>query len=165
MLAIIVAIFISILSIILLLISTSERVQAKRSLPHGIVKDYWAGKERRKFTRFKTALQVNYVVEKKLNGRSSCRTIDISEGGMRILIDEKLSKETILDLQILANSTQKIAHVKGEVVWTEEASDENDEGKRFFYVGIRFVTINEPHHKSLIEYVRSIATEDVMQVA
>jgi len=151
--------FIVLLSMILYLLYKNEFIISKNNRHHAKIEEYWTGKERRKYGRFKKILDVIYAIAKKPQLKSNGRTIDISEGGMKLLLDEKLPAGAILDLKISIPASAQEIEVEGEVVWCEENSQKEEPGKRHFYHGIKFLAIKEPSGKYLSEYIRSISTQ------
>lgn len=151
--------FILLLSMILYLLYKNEFAVAKNGRHHAKIEEYWTGKERRKYTRFKKTLDVIYTVAKKPRLSNNGHTIDISEGGMKLLLDEKLTKGIIMDLKISIPGSPQDAEVEGEVVWCEEASHDEASGKRHFCHGIKFLAIKEPSGKHLSDYIRSISVQ------
>jgi len=158
MLLIIELLFVLILSMILFIIYRHESLMSKHALPEAKVEEYWMGKERRQHFRFKKELSVNYTVEKKPNLKSGAKTVDISEGGMKILLDDKLSKGAILDMKIALPNSRKFAAVEGEVIWSEDIGGTDPFGKRYFYSGIKFRAMKEPSKNVLADYIHSLAT-------
>ena len=149
--------FILILSMILFMIYRRELASSKTNSPLASVEEFWAGKERRKHVRFVKSFEVIYALEKRPHLKNKCRTLDISEGGMKILIDQKLEKGTIMDLMVgLGNGASEPAEVEGEIMWSEESKDPNSFGKRMFYSGIKFLAIKEPHGKRLSDYLHGL---------
>jgi len=151
--------FIVLLSTVLLISYKNEKVVSKNISPLAKVEEYWSGKERRQHFRFDKVLEVTYSVVKKPHLKSSGITVDISEGGMKLLLDDKLSKGAILDLKIMLPDSKKNAEVEGEVVWSDEVDGLDSSGKRLFHSGIRFLALKEPAGARLIDYVRSLASE------
>ncbi len=151
--------FITLLSMILYLLYKNEFVISKNNRHHAKIEEYWTGKERRKYNRFKKALDVIYTIAKKMNLHSKGCTIDISEGGMKLLLDEKLSAGTIMELKISTPASPQDIELEGEVVWCEEDSRKEASGKRYFHHGIKFLAVNEPSGKLFCDYIRSIAAE------
>ena len=150
--------FIVLLAMVLFIVYRGERLSGKSRAPHAIVEEYWDGKDRRQHVRFEKTLEVNYAVRKKPHLASNGKTVDISEGGMKLLMDAKLPIGTILDLRIELPNLKKISEVEGTIVWCEDAEGEDASGKRFFHSGIKFSAIKEPAGKHLIDYIRSIAS-------
>jgi c-di-GMP-binding flagellar brake protein YcgR len=120
------------------------------------VEEYWSGKERRSHPRFRQKLDVEYTLEKRPNLKAKGYTIDISEGGLKVLMDEKLAKGTSLEFVITLPGKKSPAQIKSEVIWLEEAKAPGPLGKRMFYYGVRFLAIKEPGGSSLLNYIRSI---------
>jgi hypothetical protein len=106
-------------------------------------------------------LAVKYVPVKRPHLKNSAKSIDISEGGMKLLLDEKLATGTILDLTVELPNTKKTAKIEGEVMWSSEATDiEPDaDGKRLFHAGIKFFAIREPSGWHIVDYIRSKAAK------
>lgn len=150
--------FIIVLISVLVVLYGNDRSSAKNKLPQAIMEEYWNGRERRKFVRFKQALEVSYLVKKKSSIKNG-KSVDLSEGGMKLLLDEKLAKGTIINLRIGIPETRQTAEAEGEVVWCEEAAGNDPAGKRLFHSGIKFSILKEPHAKTLIDYIRSIALD------
>lgn len=157
MLLIIELLFILILSMILFIIYRHESLLSKRALPQARIEEYWSGKERRQHFRFKKEFRVNYTVEKEPNLKSNAKTVDISESGMKILLDDKLAKGAILDMKIALPDSRKFAEVEGEVIWSEDIGGTDLSGKRYFYSGIRFRAVKEPAENILADYIHSLA--------
>lgn len=142
------------------MIYRNERPSSKNLLPRAKAEEYWDGKERRRHVRFKKALEVTYVIEKKPHLRDG-KTVDISEGGLKLLLAEKLAIGTMMDLHIAIPCSDKTTdtEMEGEVVWSSEARDDAISGKRLFYSGIKFFAIPEPRGTSLIGYINSLAED------
>jgi len=150
--------FIVLLVMVLFMVYKGERLSGKSRASHAIVEEYWDGKDRREHVRFEKTLEVDYAVRKKPHLASNGKTVDISEGGMKLLMDAKLPVGTILDLRVELPNSKKISEVEGTIVWCDEVEGEDASGKRFFHSGIKFSAIKEPSGKHLIDYIRSIAS-------
>jgi hypothetical protein len=122
----------------------------------------WSGANRRQYPRFDQSLDVTYGVIKKPSYQNlSGKTVDISESGVKLALDEKLSPGTFISLKIALPGSNKVSELVGNIVWTEDATDIADpSGKRFFYSGIRFVSPGEPSGMNLINHIRSITSHN-----
>ncbi len=152
-------IFILFLAAVLIMLFKTDGLSVKNRFRQAKLEKCWSGKNRRQHPRFAQSLAVLYsVVKRQGSGNAAGKTKDISEGGVRLILDEKLPIGASLNLKIsLPDSTQP-AEVGGDVVWTEDAPEIHEpSGKRFFYSGIKFSSINKPSGKYLIDYIRSIA--------
>ncbi len=147
--------FLTILSVTLLMLWAHERVTNNRIIPRAKIEESWDGEERREHKRFKNDLDVEYKVEKKPHLKTG-KSADISKGGMKLLLDEKLSKGSILDLKLTIPGTKNTIEVEGEVIWTDDAEERDPSGKRFFHTGIKFVAIKEPYGEHLSGYLASL---------
>ncbi len=148
--------FIILLVLVLIMLYKNERTFSKHSSPQARAEEYWSGNERRKHVRFKKTLGINYTVRKKPFPKNSSRTADISQGGMKIVLDEKLTKGTILELSIPIPNSNRTQDIEGEVVWSEEAPDQLPSGKRIFYSGVKFLALKDPSDNTLSTYIRSL---------
>ena len=151
--------FILLLVVILLMVFRADGFSAKNRCHKASVKEYWAGKDRRQHPRFTQCLDVAYSVVKK-NGPVSAtgKTVDISEGGAKVLMDEKLPQGMRISLKISIPTARHIVEMVGDVMWTEDALNIQDpSGKRFFYSGIKFSTAKESSPNPLSSFIRSLA--------
>lgn len=149
-------IFIVLLCVVLFMIYMREIGSSKKKSRKASLEEYWSGKDRRRHIRFNNKLEVSYTVVKKSRLKSNGHTIDISEGGLKILIPEKLGKGEILGFTISFPGNGRPANVEGEVVWSEEFNCADPSGRRMFYSGVRFLAIKEPSGSNLIEYIHSL---------
>ncbi len=155
MLLLVELLFICLLIFLFVMLYKNELVSAKARLSHAVIEECWDGKNRRKYTRFKEALDVIYALEKKAHFKDTARIVDISEGGAKLLLDKKLAKDDILHLKLELPHTNETAEIEGRVIWSEDEKGENESGKRLFHVGIMFS--GEPPNRSLIGYIRSLS--------
>ena len=154
--------FIVLLSMVLFMLYKNERASSARFVPHAKLEEYWNGSERRRCVRFQKDLEVNYLVEKKPHLKNG-RSIDISEGGLKLLLDEKPAVGTILDLKITLPGSKEMAEIEGEVALTEEAKRPPASGtlsdKRKFHVGVRFLTAKGTSARELAKYIGSVCAD------
>lgn len=149
--------FIGLLLFLFIILYKSERLLGKNSLSHATIEECWDGRDRRKHVRFNKALDVIYSLEKKPHLNSNIRTLDISEGGAKLVMDKKLSKDVFLNLKLEIPGTMELVEIAGKVAWSEEAKVKDPDGKRLFHTGIQFITLKEPSGKSFINYIRLLA--------
>lgn len=151
-------VFIILLSAILFFIIKHERLEARRAIPKAQVDGYLQGADRRKYVRFKKSLEATYRVKQKSHLRMQCKTIDISEGGLRVMVDAKFSNGEVLHLTIDISDADKSIEVEGQVVWSEEVFDRKDpSGKRFFYAGLQFCGISDRNARILADYLKKLS--------
>lgn len=150
-------VFIILLAVILYFILTHERAEIRKAVPKARADGYLNGADRRKYVRFKKSLDVTYKVKRKADLRMQCKTVDISEGGLRLIVDAKFSNGEVLHLLIETSGAAKTIEVEGRVVWSEEICDRSDpSGKRFFYAGLQFCGIRENHAHMLTDYIKKL---------
>ena len=143
---------------ILFIILKGKELVHTNKLPKANIEELWGGDDRRQEPRFVKSLEVLYSIVKNNTVKNATgKTINISESGAKLLLDEKLPLNTSLNLKISIFDSDKIAEVSAAVVWTEDAIDIKDStGKRFFYSGIKFSSIKGPSDNNLTDYIRSL---------
>lgn len=147
--------FLALLSITLFMLWAHEKITNKRIIPHARVEECWTNEERRRHVRFERDLEVEYYIEKKPHLKTG-NTVNVSRGGMKLLLDEKLPVGTIIDLKALIPVRNRTVEIEAKVVWTKEAQNNDPHGKRFFHSGIKFIAIKEPSDAHFSEYINSL---------
>jgi Tfp pilus assembly protein PilZ len=94
--------------------------------------------ERRKARRLKT--QERTVVSKPEGSNAECSILDISTGGMRILLDDEATIGTQISGQFKILPAQGPFYVKGEVAWVRPCQE--NPGSAGFEIGIKFNKIS-----------------------
>lgn len=144
-----------IMALITLIIEEGRIKQSK--VPKGMVEEYWQGEERRKSVRINSSFIVKYIIEKKLHIKINGQTKDISEDGMRLLINEKLNTGTLLFLEFNLPDTKKMINAEASVVWAGGQFNERSSiGRRVFHTGVRFLNINAEDKNRLVNYIQKI---------
>lgn len=158
MLIVIGLLFILLLTIVLFMIFKRDGFSVKGRLHQAKIEGYWTGKDRREHPRFNQSFGVVYSIVKKQPFKTYAgRTIDISEGGVKLLLDEKLPLDALLDLKISISDSGETAEITGNVVWTEDAVDVKDpSAKRLFYSGIKFSSAKDHSGRQLIKQICSL---------
>ena len=128
------------------------RLEERRRDQHPVLKveEVWSGDERRKDKRFSYSIPVLYVAPKISKFRSS-RSRDVSAGGILLVLPEKLSTGTQLELEFSLTEEQKPFRVLGEVIWMSEVPSEGDQ--RLFQTGFRFVWMDKKESVRLRQFL------------
>jgi len=146
-----------VLAMILSTVFIDERKNRLRNMRSTTLAGYWDGGERRSITRLNITLEVKYF---RNNHSSNVRSMDISARGVRLLLDEKLEKETVLRLEIRLPDQAQIVRSGGKVVWVEElAEDEKVAPKRLFNTGIEFFNFPDTDSKRLFDFLHDIPSK------
>lgn len=102
--------------------------------------------ERRRHPRVRVFLKIDYQITDEIP-RLNCASRDISEGGIRFGLFQRIELGTPLKLKIYLEDTAEPAEVVGKVTWAKETP-----GQDFPYeVGIAF----EPHASSPIAKIKN----------
>ncbi len=101
--------------------------------------------ERRRHPRIRVFLKIDYQITDEIP-RLNCAARDISEGGIRFGLFQKIEPGTQLKLKVYLEETAEPVELLGKVTWAQETPS-----KDFPYeVGIAF----EPHTSSPIEQIK-----------
>lgn len=145
-----------IILLLLLLLLLKEEKEAKDSIIHGLVSKYWILRERRRYIRFDEELKVRYDLKRKPVDASFTKTANISRKGLCLLAYEKLRTKSYLDLEIDLPGFSKPIKVTGQIVWTKDLQARDAEGRRLFYMGIRFARINPEFEAMLLTHLNTL---------
>jgi c-di-GMP-binding flagellar brake protein YcgR len=115
----------------------------------------WDSTERRQFVRAKLPCQIN--VPGAQQRIISTRAQNISAGGIRVFINEKLYASSIVDLEIYGISNQPIS-CTGKVIWTFTRKTHHSKQAPLYDTGIEFHQIKEADVKAIKKLVASIAS-------
>lgn len=108
--------------------------------------------ERRKYVRISDSLMVSY--QKMLDSfKASCRSVDISENGIRLSISQRIEPGSVLKLWVNLEGIMSPIEALGEVVWLKERID----AKSVFDIGIKFLEIDDEDRSKLCEHIRKIS--------
>lgn len=149
--------FIAILLFAIYILTAREEKKFKSKYePKGKLEEYSSdGRERRRYKRFDTELDVKYRLLKSLNSHSSTNGKNISKGGIAILTYEIFPKETILEIEISMPDSNSPINIKGKVAWCEEKGQLDSDGKRSFLAGIEFIDIKDEQQAKLSDYINT----------
>ena len=110
------------------------------------VEEIWSGEERRKDQRFSYTVPVLYGAPKSSKLKSS-KSQDLSAGGILLVLPEKLSAGSQLEIEFSFSEEQKPFRVLGEVIWMSEIPSEGD--RRLFQTGFRFIWMDPKESERL----------------
>lgn len=95
----------------------------------------WGEREKRRYKRGDIHCRVfAYVAEPRVIGAF---TENVSEGGLRAILDEKLQVSSIINLELFLHDDPTIC--KGKVVWVKPIKSSEYPGLYFFDTGIEFL--------------------------
>lgn len=115
----------------------------------------WNGEERRRSPRVVFPCRIIVASPIRL---LNTHTENVSEGGIRVLLEEKLGVYTIVGLEIFINREKPIK-CKGRVRWVVEKVNPLEREPLLFDTGIEFVEINDCDRKYLSELVNHLLSK------
>ncbi len=145
---------VSILVMVFTALTLDERKKRSDEMQLVKLKGYWDGGERRSTDRLNIALRVRYATKENTKETQS---MDVSSKGVRLLLEERLSKGYPLLLEIKLPDNARLIRIDGAVVWTSEAiEDEKNSQKRLFNTGIQFHRFHGASEKILFDFVHNL---------
>jgi len=150
---------VAILAVILITLYGEESRVKKAQVPTAQLKGLWDCEERREAVRIANDLEVKYRLKENSENETRGRSKDISTGGLRMALYEKLIPGNILKIDIALAAQKDILTLTGEVVWVKELDAQNDTaGRRMFDVGIKFINVKPGQEAALGKYVKDELT-------
>ena len=110
--------------------------------------------ERRQHIRISDSLKVVYQVLKSFRSVTS-NTRDISEGGIRLPILQRLQPGMVIELELHLPDLRKPIRAIGEIVWLKEIEDL----KFPFVVGVKFINIDTVSLGKIRDYIKEKSHE------
>lgn len=146
-----------VLILILILLWKEER-KFRKYITYGLASKYWILRERRRYVRFDKEIKINYKHQDNPSGFHSTKTANISRKGLCLLTYEKLKQKTCLDMELKIPDFSKSAKLTGQVTWIKDLKTQDVQGRRLFYVGIRFLKINPESEAMLLTHLNALKT-------
>ena len=106
--------------------------------------------ESRKFVRIEWPVVIKYKTIEEPRAQDQIVGKDISEGGARFIVYERLMKGTKLDIQLEVPFDSMPIFVKGLIVWIRKLGEEN---AQTFEVGVSFIEVDPRDQKRFKTYI------------
>ena len=113
----------------------------------------WDSKERREFIRVKFPCEI--TTQTASGNRISTYVENISAGGLRIFLNEKLKTSSIVEIDIYAIAKEPIS-CKGKVLWVFSRKDPDNKNKLVFDTGIEFYQIKNKDLQEIKKIITSV---------
>jgi hypothetical protein len=148
-------IILTILLFILLLLKIEEK-RFNKSITQGVPNKYWIFKEKRRFIRFPEKINVRYTLFKKNPDYHNSKTANISRTGLCLVSYKKVKEKDCLDMEMDLPGFSKPVKLAGRVSWIKDLKARDEEGRRLFYVGVRFLKMPPDTEAVLAVYLNSL---------
>ncbi|MCM8773948.1 MAG: PilZ domain-containing protein [Candidatus Omnitrophica bacterium] len=116
----------------------------------------WNGKEKRIFPRANFPCKIT-VGSKDIYFNS--HTENIGEGGVKVILEEKLKRAMPVNLELILGEDKKII-CKGEVVWVEERVNPLSGKASLFDTGIQFLDMSENDRNYIKKLVDTLIAQN-----
>jgi len=114
--------------------------------------------EKRKFPRADITCKISTVFGERLLV-FEVHTENIGEGGIRVILGEKLNIPTAVDLELFLENKEVPIRSKGEVVWAVEIKPEGIR-PRLFDTGIKFTLIDDLNKETIKKVVNELILQE-----
>jgi c-di-GMP-binding flagellar brake protein YcgR len=108
--------------------------------------------EKRNFPRLDTRVEVKYRVLLEPEKRSSAESIDLSMGGLRIVLTQSLKIGTLMELEVKVPEYALPIYAMGRVAWIETVPVGEISGGNY-ETGIEFLRLDDFDRSRLNEYL------------
>ncbi len=113
------------------------------------------GLDKRRFVRAKFPCKIIIYVPKEHS--ITTQTENISAGGARVILPEKLEIVSIVGLEVFLN--KESISCKGRVVWSVERAELGPDGSRQHDTGIEYYQISDDDRRVINNLVESIVSK------
>ncbi|KPK96658.1 MAG: hypothetical protein AMJ95_12940 [Omnitrophica WOR_2 bacterium SM23_72] len=113
--------------------------------------------EKRKFPRVNINCKISTAYGDRLLVLES-HTENLGEGGIRVILAQRLSVTTAVDLDLFLPGDETPIRCKGEVVWANEMKPQGV-NPRLYDTGIKFIEISEQNKNTIRQLVHSLVEE------
>lgn len=104
--------------------------------------------ERRKFKRFDAFMSVKFNVEDAQEATGVCLSNDLSRDGMKLMANAKISKGSLVNLEIDIPDDPKTVNTTGEIVWSRKLKGNEQD----YELGIRFLMMDPVDKFRVLDY-------------
>ncbi|MCP4653366.1 MAG: PilZ domain-containing protein [Candidatus Omnitrophica bacterium] len=85
-------------------------------------------------------------------------TENLSEGGMRVVLEEKLSPYTMVGIEVFFEKNKPIK-CKGKIAWVKEMVNPIAKTPTMFETGIKFIELNDCDKEYIKKLIKAITPE------
>ena len=116
----------------------------------------WEGQEKRRYPRARFLCRMTVISPKRL---LVSHTENIGEGGVRVILEEKLGVRTTVGLEVFVEKERPIKS-KGRVVWVAESLNPIEGKPLLFDTGIEFIEMDDAARQYISKLVDSILAQE-----
>lgn len=114
--------------------------------------------EKRKYQRVRGGVK---IIHKVMGVKGECLTpvLDISAGGFRLPVKNKLALGSILELNICLPDEKEPFFGLAKVVWQKSEITKSEKGD-YYETGVEFIRVGLENRKLIIRYISSLLAKD-----
>ncbi|MBU1147165.1 MAG: PilZ domain-containing protein [Candidatus Omnitrophica bacterium] len=149
------AFILSILLLILIMLWLEEN-RLRNDITLGLARKYWVLREKRKYVRFDEEIKIRYDLLQKPPNSYDSKTANVSQKGLCLVTYEKLKENSCIGLEVEVPGFSKPAKLIGQVAWTKDLQNQDAQGRRLFYAGVKFIKINPAAEAMLLTHLNTL---------
>ena len=115
--------------------------------------------DKREYVRIGMQLLVSYVILDKLNGGGETIAKDVSGGGIRLPIRQRLVAGTLLRMHIELMREGKKFVVEGKVVWLKPTQNQDSP----YEAGIEFIGIDPLERNMISNHIQYLSSSELVK--
>jgi len=116
----------------------------------------WEGQEKRRYPRARFLCRITVASPRRL---LASHTENIGEGGLRVILEEKLVLRTEVGLEIFVEKERPIK-CRGRIVWVAESINPIEGKPLLFDTGIEFIEMNDTAKQYISKLVDKILAQE-----
>jgi len=133
-----------------------EKKRLRNNITLGLARKYWILREKRRFVRFDEEIKIRYNFLQNPSNSHNSKTANISQKGLCLVTYEKLKERSYINLEIVVPGFSKPAKLIGQVAWTKDLQNQDAQGRRLFYAGVKFIKINPAVEAMLLTHLNTL---------
>ena len=114
------------------------------------------GSEIRRFRRISCKVTIDIILSK--DRKESSQTVDISEGGLCFVTDQKLETDGKVSIKLALPRKKEPLAIKARVAWIRDIKEETGVSFKKYTAGLEFIEIKERERKRLSRLIKSISS-------
>ena len=114
--------------------------------------------EKRKYQRIKDGARVIHKIM-GVKGEQLAHVLDMSAGGFRLPLKEKLAPGTLLELSIYLPHEKEPFFGLAKIAWQNSDLTKTDKGG-YYETGVELIRVGLENRKLIIRYINSLLKED-----
>jgi len=133
-----------------------ESFKSERLFADIYLKKISIGSEIRRFRRVSYKAAIDVILSK--DRKESSQTVDISEGGLCFITDQKLETDGKVSIKLVLPRKKEPLAIKARVAWIKAIKEEPGGSFKKYTAGLEFIEVKDRERKHLSRLIKSISS-------